>query len=150
MTRPARPRALARWLRRDDGVSAVEAAILAPALIAMLVLAIVAMRTVIARQTVTNAAHDAARAASIEQDGTVAQSVAGQLIQKRLGGICKTLQYNVDVSQFANPIGTPANVTVTITCVADLSDVAMPGMPGHTTYTTSFVSPIDQYRGRSS
>lgn len=146
MTRRA---GLRRWLRRDDGVSAIEAAILAPALLAILALAIVVMRTEVARQSVQAAAHDAARVASIDTDGTDAASDARRVVHDRLGpDLCHTLTIAVDTSQFANQIGTPATVTVTITCVADFSDVAIPGMPGQTTITASFVSTIDQFRGR--
>jgi len=39
-------------------------------------------------------------------------------------------------------------VTVTVTCIVELSDVSMPGLPGTKTLTATFVSSIDSYRGR--
>jgi len=145
-------RDLRAWFRRDDGVSALEAVILAPAVLAMLVLAIIAMRVEVATQAVDAAAHDAARAASLEHDGDTARKAAEDLVSARLGGsehLCHDLHVNVDTSGFAVQIGQPAEVTVAITCVADFSDVAVPGMPGSTTIDAKFTSALDQFRGRT-
>jgi hypothetical protein len=143
---------LRAWLRGDDGVSAVEAAILAPALLAMLALAIVVMRTEVAKQAVDAAAHDAARAASLEDSGDAAKQAAQSVIHDRLDPehLCRQpIGVDVNTKEFGAPIGQPAHVTVTITCVADFSDVAIPGMPGSTTITSAFTSDLDQFRGRS-
>jgi Flp pilus assembly protein TadG len=146
VTRRSRP-----WPRGDEGVSALEAVILAPALLAMLALAIVVMRVEVARQAVESAAHDGARAASIQQSGGEAQKAAEATVKDRLvpGHLCKTLDVAVDTAGFAVRVGQPATVSVTITCVADFSDVAIPGMPGSTTITETFVSELDQFRQRS-
>jgi Flp pilus assembly protein TadG len=137
---------------RDRGSSAIEAAILAPALIAILMFAIAAMRIEVASQSVDSAAHDAARAASISNTATEAKQAALKTADARLaaqGLQCRTLDVNVDVSQFGRPVGTVAAVTVTIVCVVELRDVAVPGMPGSKTLTSRFVSYLDQYRSRS-
>jgi len=132
-------------------VSALEAVILAPALLAMLALAIVVMRVEVARQAVESAVHDGARAASIEDSGDVAARAADATVKARLvpSHLCRTLDVAVDTAGFAVPVGQPATVSVTVTCVADFSDVAIPGMPGSTTITETFVSALDQYRVRS-
>jgi Flp pilus assembly protein TadG len=65
-----------RRRHRDRGSSSVELAILAPALLAMILLAIGAMRVEIAGQSVDASAHDAARAASIAHNGADAQATA--------------------------------------------------------------------------
>jgi hypothetical protein len=55
----------------------------------------------------------------------------------------------VDISGFAVPVGQPAAVTATVTCRADFSDIALPGMPGGATLSASFVSPLDQFCQRA-
>ena len=39
---------------------------------------------------------------------------------------CASHQVEIDTSGFAAPVGTPAKVTATVTCVVDLSDLAFP------------------------
>ena len=41
-----------------------------------------------------------------------------------------------------------ASVTATVTCVVNLSDVAVPGLPGTRTITATMSSPLDTYRER--
>ena len=54
----------------------------------------------------------------------------------------------MDTSGFASPVGPPANVTATVTCVVNLSDVAVPGLPGTRTITATMTSPLDTFRER--
>ena len=49
---------------------------------------------------------------------------------------------------FATPVGTPATVSATVTCVVELSDLALPGVPGTRTVTVTVTSPLDTYRER--
>jgi Flp pilus assembly protein TadG len=140
-----------RW-PRDDGASAVEVAILAPALLLLISLAIVAMRIEVAGEAVDASAHDAARAASISRNGADAKTAAldaANTTLKRDGLICRSLTVNVDTSEFSRPLGEPASVRATVTCVVNLSDVSIPGMAGTRTMRSTFDSPIDQYGGRS-
>lgn len=140
-----------RW-RRDDGTSAIEAAILAPALLALLGLAIVAMRIEVAGASVESSAHDAARAASISRTAGEARTAARNAANTTLaaqGLVCRSLTVTVDTGQFTRPIGQPAAVTVTVTCVVDLGDISFPGLGGSKTMSSTFVSYLDQYRGRT-
>jgi Flp pilus assembly protein TadG len=145
----------ARWrsIRRgDSGSAAIEVAILAPALFAILALAIGVMRVEVAGEAVDSSAHDAARAASISRNGTDAHAAALTAANTTLhkqGLVCSTLTVTVDTSQFARLVGQAAAVTATVTCKVDLSDIALPGTPGSKTLTSSFTSVIDQYSGRS-
>lgn len=139
-------------LWRDEGTSAIEAAILAPALLALLALAIVAMRIEVAGEAVESSAHDAARAASISRTASDARTAARTAARTTLGEeglVCRSLTVSVDTSQFSRPVGQPAAVTATVTCVVSLSDIAIPGLAGSTTLTSTFVSDLDQYRGRA-
>lgn len=148
MSRARRRRARAR----DEGAAAVEVAILAPAILLILGLGIAAMRIEVAGEAVDLSAHDAARAASISRNGTDAQAAAMTAARNTLAEqhlVCRTLTVAVDTSGFDAEIGQPASVVATVTCVVDLSDVALQGTPGTKTMTSTFRSVIDQYGGRS-
>ena len=72
-------RTMARWARRvrsDEGSAAIEAAIVLPALIMLLCLAIAGGRIVISGAKIDSAAEDAAREASIHRTAAAAQSAA--------------------------------------------------------------------------
>ena len=141
-----------RSRKPDRGSAAIEAAIIAPALLGLVCLAVSAMRVSVANQAVDAAAHDAARAASIARDQAAAVAAAGSASRQSLadqGITCRNrTPLRVNASQFARAIGQPAMVTVTITCVVNISDVSIPGTPGSVTLTASYTSPIDQYRSR--
>ncbi|MDX2765244.1 TadE/TadG family type IV pilus assembly protein [Streptomyces europaeiscabiei] len=148
-----RLRALARHLRTggDRGSAALEVAVIAPAIIAMLGLMIAFGRVIDADGAVDAAAHAAARAASLERDATTAQSQARTAAEDSLSGdgiACQSTDVTVDTSDFALDVGQAATVTATISCTARLSDIGLPGLPGAKTLTATFTSPIDTYRGR--
>ncbi|NIL41908.1 pilus assembly protein [Salinispora arenicola] len=150
---------------RDRGSVSVEVAILAPAFIALLVLAGVAGRTAVAAEAVEAAAHDAARAASISRDAGTAGQRARDAAVRQLDwrGLSCTGTPTVDLSGAVNgqatsfaaayrsSVGQQASVTVRLTCTVDLSDLrldALPGMPSSRRVSASFTSPLDRYRSR--
>jgi Flp pilus assembly protein TadG len=141
-----------RGIGRDRGSAALEAAIIAPALLGLLCLAICAMRVGVAKQSVDAAAHDAARAASISRTESAAVIAAGKAVSQSLanqGITCRNkTPLKVNAGQFGRPAGQPAVVRVTVTCVVDIADVSVPGTPGSVRLTASYVSPIDSYRSR--
>jgi Flp pilus assembly protein TadG len=145
-------RAIRRRLDRDDGAAVIEVALLAPALIAVMLLVIAAMRIEVAGESVDASAHDAARAASISRNAADARANGLNAAKTTLnaeGMNCSSLTVKVDASQFSRKIGQPATVRATVTCVVALADLSVPGLPGHKTITSTFTSPIDQYGGRS-
>ena len=136
----------------DRGSATIELAVLAPALLAVLGLVIVAGRVSAAGSAVEQAAASAARAASISRDAGSAQAGARSVAQDSLrdqGITCRTLTTTTDTSGFAVAVGSPASVTVTVRCAVPLADVAVPGMPGERPVTAAMTSPIDSFRGRS-
>lgn len=142
---------LAHALRHDRGSYAVETAVLAPVMIALLLLMIAFGRVTDADGAVDSAARAAARAASLERDSGSAQSEAHTAAVRSLEGegvTCETSSVVVDTSGYALDVGVDANVTATISCTANLSDIGLPGLPGAKTLTASWTSPIDTYRGR--
>ncbi|WP_327071862.1 TadE/TadG family type IV pilus assembly protein [Kitasatospora sp. NBC_01302] len=147
---PKRRRRLDR--DRDRGALSLEAAILFPVLLALLLLVVAVGRSHLADNSVSDAAREAARAASLERDPTAARTAGTQAAQAALqdqGQHCSALQIDVPTTGFATALGTPASVTVTVRCTVDLSDLTLPGMPGTTTVTGVFTSPIDPYRART-
>jgi len=139
--------------RTDRGSLSLETAILAPVLLTALLIVIAAGRIHLADNTVDAAARNAARAASLERDGNTARSEGDRIARQTLqdqGMRCTSLSVRVPTGGFTATLGTPASVTVTITCHLNLSDLTLPGFPGSKTITARFTSPIDPYRGRPS
>jgi hypothetical protein len=115
-------------------------------------LAIVGGRVQIAGGAIEAAAHDAARAASISRTAGQAQAAAYTAAGATLGqqGLhCATLSVLVDTAGFAVPVGQPATVAVSVTCVVDFSDLVADGLPGSRTLNATFVSVLDTFRTRS-
>jgi Flp pilus assembly protein TadG len=151
--------------RSERGSVSIEVAVLAPAFIALIVLAGVAGRTAVADESVESAAHDAARAASISRDATSARAAARNAARRQLdwrGLNCTgapTLTFSGSVrgtptsfdAAFRSPAGTPAAVTISVTCTVSLADLrlsALPGMRTTRTVSAAFTSPLDSYRSR--
>ncbi|MFJ2774886.1 TadE family protein [Streptomyces sp. NPDC087300] len=135
----------------DRGSYALETAVLAPVLIAILGLMIAFGRVTDAEGAVDSAAHAAARAASLERDAGSAQSQARAAADRSLNGegvTCTTSDVAIDASGYASGVGEIATVTATISCTARLDDIALPGLPGAKTITSTWTSPIDTYRAR--
>ncbi|WP_327713698.1 pilus assembly protein (plasmid) [Streptomyces sp. NBC_00464] len=151
MTARTQHRRLRAALRRDRGSYAVETAVLAPVMIALLLLMVAFGRVTDADGAVDSAARAAARAASLERDAGSAQTKAQAAASRSLEGegiTCRTSSVTVDTAGYSLDIGADANVTATIACTADLSDIGLPGLPGSKTLRASWTSPIDTYRGR--
>ncbi len=136
---------------RERGSAAIEAVIGIPAFGLFLVLIILGGRVTIAHQAVESAAAAAARAASISRTQGQAQTAAsaGATTSLRNQSVnCAATQVRVDTSGFAAPAGTPASVGAAVTCVVNLSDLALPGLPGSRSITATASSPLDTYRER--
>ncbi|SEO89312.1 TadE/TadG family type IV pilus assembly protein [Actinacidiphila rubida] len=138
-------------LREDRGSEAIQAAIVTPLLIAFVCMAIAAGRLVISGGKIDTAAEDAARAASIQRTPAAAQAAADTAAAKSLddqGIHCTSTDVQVDVGGLAVPVGQVGYVHVTVRCTVDLSDLLLPGAPGHKTLTSSATSTVDAYRSR--
>jgi Flp pilus assembly protein TadG len=135
----------------ERGSATVEAAIGLPAFMLFVGLIIFAGRVAIAHQAVEAAAAEAARTASISRTHGQAQSTATTAAATSLRNQhldCVTQQVAVDTTGFSAPVGTPAKITATISCVINLSDLSVPGVPGTHTVAATMSSPIDTYRER--
>ena len=142
---------MGRWLRhaRTDERGAVTsemAVVMVTFFAGFLMLVVFAGRVGQAENDVRSAAHEAARAATLEGTPEAADARARDVVASNLaasgiacaGGITT----DVDVSNFV-PGGW---VTVTVTCNASISDVASLNLPGSRTFTASASEVIDVYR----
>ena len=135
----------------DAGSITLELAILAPALLLLLGLLIFAGRVGVARSAVDHSAAVAARDASMARTADGARNAANEAMLRELGSQdvdCTSASVAVDTRGFAAPLGRPAFVQVTVTCVVTIADLAAPGLPGQRALTSTFVSPLDAHRAR--
>jgi len=148
MTKRRRSRGHGR--RRDDGDATLELLILAPVILALIALLVAAGRTSIAQGAVQAAARDAARQASIARTPAEAHAaaLASATFALRQDSLDCRPVVTVNTSGFAVPVGQPAHVSASVTCVVRLSDLLVPGLPGSKTLRASFTSPLDPYRSR--
>ncbi len=140
-----------RSKRPERGSAVIETVIGVPAFGLFIALIIFAGRVAIAHQAVETAAADAARAASIARTQDQARTRAAASAATTLHDqsvTCVSTRVTVDTTGFTNPVGTPASVSATVTCVVELSDLALPGLPGTRTVTVTVTSPLDTYRER--
>lgn len=137
--------------RSERGSVTLELAVLAPALLVVLGLVIVAGRFEAAAGAVEQAAAAGARAASLQRTATAAELAARSSVRTNLtrGEVsCEELDIAVAVSGFGATAGTPGEVAVTVTCSVRFGDQGIPGLPGSRRVHAQVVSPLDVYRGR--
>ncbi|MDT0484502.1 MULTISPECIES: TadE/TadG family type IV pilus assembly protein [Streptomyces] len=143
-----------RWagrLRSDEGSAAIEAAIILPALIMFLCMAIAGGRIVTSGAKIDAAAEDAAREASIHRTAGAALGAAQAAAAESLtdqGIKCANTSVNINTGGLNVPVGQVGTVTATVTCTVKLSDLLLPGVPGAKTLTSTATSVVDQYRQR--
>lgn len=135
----------------DRGSVAVEAAILAPAVVVFVLLAIAAGRMQTAGGTVDAAARAAARTASITREpGAVdsAARAAADDVLRQDGVSCQQLRVDIERGTLGTPAGPVATIRVRVGCTIGLRDLVVPGLPGTKTLTGDFTSVVDRYRGQ--
>lgn len=143
------PRRLHRRARDGEpdrgAFAALELVILTPFIIVMMLLIVGFGRVERGRQLVDQAAQAASRAASLTVSPAAAQTAAQQAAEHTLsdGGLsCSSMTVNIDTSAFY----AGGQVTAHLSCQADLSQLAMAGLPGSTRLTSDSTSPLEQYR----
>ena len=138
--------------RRDErGSASIEAVIGVPAFILFVGLIIFGGRSATTHQALESAAADAARSASIARTAPEAQQAAEQAARSSLNNQqirCLAIDVAVDTDGFQTAVGKDATVAVTVTCRLDLTDLAVPGVPGSRTLRATMSSPIDTWRER--
>lgn len=125
---------------------AVEMAVIAPALVALLLLVVFAGRVAQAEGDVRRAVSAAARAASLRQhpaDAVEAGRMTAEANLAASGVGCGQLEVEVDTAQFF----AGGSVAVTLRCTASMQDVSLLGVPGRMTFVARSIEVIDRYRG---
>lgn len=141
-----------RRMGSQRGSIAIELAILTPAVIMFFAVMVVAGRITLAQQAAEAAAFDAARTASLARTAQAArdQAEAAAVTSFASQGIeCIDLTVRVNTDEFGLEPPEPAVVSVSVFCLVQLADVALPGIPGDAELTGTFTSPLDRYRSRS-
>jgi Flp pilus assembly protein TadG len=138
------------WGRARDerGAAAIELVLVAPVLLVVLLLVVGLGRMADARQQIESVAADSARAASLERNTAQSAAAARAAAERSLGDAglsCTGLDVAVDVSDY-QPGG---QVQVTVSCTAQLHDVALSGLPGTREFTASSTVPIEIYRANT-
>jgi Flp pilus assembly protein TadG len=129
----------------DRGSSTAELVIVTPIIIIMLLLVVAFGRYAYGKQLVEQAASAAARAASLSTTAAQADSRAHQAASASLsdaGVSCTSMSITVDDSDFR----AGGTVGATLTCTADLSGLALAGLPGSVTISATGRAPLEQFR----
>lgn len=139
-------------MRTDErGAAAVELALLMPLVVLLFSVTVGGARLWQLRAGVDHAAAASARAASLARSSADAvadgSSVATAQLQNAIPR-CGDPVVEIDARQVDTSAGTPAAVTVTVTCSLSLGDLVIPGWPSQVTVTGVATSPVDRYRER--
>ncbi|WP_380281250.1 TadE/TadG family type IV pilus assembly protein [Kitasatospora purpeofusca] len=137
---------------RDGGSAAIEAAIVMPVVVALILVAVAAGRVQTAGGTVEAAARSAARTASMARsvDGMddAAKKAAEDALRQQ-GVHCRSSDVEVGHGELVSHGVTLATVEVTVWCEVGLGDlIGGPDVPLTKTLTGRFVSVVDRYRGQ--
>jgi Flp pilus assembly protein TadG len=138
-----RRRPAARW--GDDGSATVEAVVLTPLLVLVVLVAVALGRAVDARIQVNDAAHHAARAASLTYTAEEAQDAAEEAAAAALeaaGASCAA--HSVSLRHADLVPG--STVTATVSCRARFGDLLGAALPGSITLDATTTSPVDNHR----
>jgi Flp pilus assembly protein TadG len=130
---------------RERGSASVEVAVIAPAFVILLLLVVFAGRAAGTDSQVTRAAGAAARAASLRQHPDDAAADARTTASENLasaGISCERLDIDVDLAHFR----AGGTVGVTVACQVSMSDMALLGVPGSRTSTSTATEYVDRYR----
>lgn len=145
-------RRVASRARDERGLAALELVILAPVIVLLICFVIAAGRTSLAQGAVDAAARAAARQASIAPSGAAAVQAARSSAMLALRGDGLNCQPKVTLpglgQAFATRPGQTAEIHANVVCVVELSDLAIPGLPGSIRLTARFTSPLDPFRSR--
>ncbi len=136
------------WWRAERGSVTAEAVLMTPVLVMLLVLlAVVVHRGVAARLRLDDAAHQAARAATLHRTSaaaaTAARDTAGAALAQA-GVVCR------DVTTTLSGTLAPASaVSVQVRCTVDFGQAVLLGVPGGKTLVSSASEVVDTYRSQA-
>jgi Flp pilus assembly protein TadG len=120
---------------------AVEVVLIAPVLVAFMLLVVSFGRYVAVRGEVESASRDAVRAASFERSAPAALAAARRTAASSLTGhaTCRP-------AELTGAFNAGGTVTAELVCSVPLSDLGLLGLPGTVTVEASSSAPLDLYR----
>jgi Flp pilus assembly protein TadG len=120
---------------------AVEIVLLAPVMMAFMMLVVAGGRYVAVRGDIEAAGRDAVRAASMERSEGAAYATAVDTANAALQdvGQCQT-------PTLGGNFASGGMITVTVTCEVSYDGLGLIGLPGSKTVTITSAAPIDQFR----
>jgi Flp pilus assembly protein TadG len=127
--------------RRDDGMMAVEIVLLAPVMVAFLLLVIAFGRYVAVRGEVEAASRDAVRAASFKRSAGAAANAARQTANAALAG-----RWTCSQVQLGGDFVAGGTITVSLECDVPFGDLGLLGLPGTASVKGNSSAPLDLYR----
>lgn len=127
--------------RGERGSMAIEMVLLAPVLMAFVLLVVMFGRYVAVRGDIDSAARDAARSASMQVSLAAARSQANDVVAASLDS--QTSCQRIQVGGDWGPGGT---VTVRLTCRVSYDQLGLLGVPGSAEVTAESSAPLDPYR----
>lgn len=136
----------------DRGSESVELAILLPIGLLLIAMLVIGARIALAGDRISGVAGIAARDASLARSAAAARQIATASAMQALSAQslhCIDIRVDVDTAGFAAAPGTPASITVAVSCTVDLSDIGMTGLPGARTLRDTATSPLDPARDRA-
>lgn len=127
--------------RSQRGSMAVEVVLMAPVMMAFVVLVVAGGRYVGVRGDIEAAARDAVRAASMAASSDAAIEVASDIAAASLQrpGDCRP-------AELSGIFAPDETITVTVTCEVSYDGLGLLGLPGSATLTASSSAPVDRYR----
>ncbi|OIK01064.1 pilus assembly protein TadE [Streptomyces sp. MUSC 14] len=123
----------------------MELVLVTPLLILVLLVVVAFGLLTDARLVVTDAAHQAARAASLartDKDAHAQAERAADAALREAGASCTRPTVRLTTGKLAPG----ATVTARVSCVADLGTLTHTGLPGHVTLTDTAFSAVDTFR----
>lgn len=115
--------------------------LLAPVMVAFLLLVVWFGRYVAVRGEVEAASRDAVRAASMERSWTAASALARQTANASLGS-----RWQCDEVELGGEFVAGGTVQVHVECAVPLSDLGLLGLPGTVSVAGNSSAPLDLYR----
>lgn len=132
-----------RSARGQRGSMAVEIVILAPVMLAFMMLVVAAGRLVAVKGDLEAASRDAARAGSLERDAGSAGGRAAQVVASSLDKQTTRCQ---GTSLGGSNFVAGGFVRVSLNCQVSYNGLGLIGLPGSVTVKATSTAPIDTYR----
>ncbi|MEV0966472.1 TadE/TadG family type IV pilus assembly protein [Streptomyces sp. NPDC049910] len=129
----------------ERGSAAVELVLATPLLVLAFLVVVALGRLADTRLVVADAAHQAARAASLarsEKDAHVQARRAASQALRAAGGSCTHLTVRLTTGGLAPGV----SVTARVSCTADLGDLTLTRMPGRLLLNNTASSVVDTFR----